>query len=293
MHTITRFDPEKLLVPAGYEAHSRGYTRQSMLDHTIPGCVHHSIGICQLEPGGYIQGHLHSFEEGFYILEGEVILTLGEGSFFLSQGDFGFVPTGMAHGWRNVGHQPARWHETLSPQSRPLDHPEPDTFFLSEYVVAETAVPPDFGDPRLRYLGHFDDAQLPPPSEIQMDGVRTGSIHGIQLKMLVDKLLGCNHFTSFMVQFQPGGAGTIHDHPFEETYFFLSGEAKGILDGQEYHVKAGDLVWSSVGGTHGYFPLNDQPVCWLETQAPQPPSQHAFRFNAHWRYLQEKLSGDE
>ena len=39
--------------------------------------------------------------------------------------------------------------------------------------------------------------------------------------------------TLFMVEFQPGGEGNIHDHPFEESYFLLrlkqSWTAKHIL----------------------------------------------------------------
>ena len=62
-----------------------------------------------------------------------------------------------------------------------------------------------------------------------------------------------------------------------------------VLDGERYPVKAGDFVWTSVGGTHGFFNTGDVPVRWLETQSPQPPAQQAFRFNAHWHYLANKL----
>src|SRR6266568_5030281 len=73
------------------------------------------------------------------------------------------------------------------------------------------------------------------------------------LKMLVDRTLGAQHLTLFMVEFQPGGEGVVHDHPFEESYFILSGEADVLLDGNPGHVKAGDCVWTGVGSTHGFF----------------------------------------
>jgi mannose-6-phosphate isomerase-like protein (cupin superfamily) len=92
-----------------------------------------------------------------------------------------------------------------------------------------------------------------------------------------------------MVEFQPGGDGNVHDHPFEETYFFLSGEADALLDGKPYHVKAGDCVWTGVGSTHGFFNRGSVPVRWIETQSPQPPGQQAFRFPADWAYLSQKL----
>jgi hypothetical protein len=31
-------------------------------------------------------------------------------------------------------------------------------------------------------------------------------------------------------------------------------------------------------------------VRWLETQAPQPPSRHSYRFNRDWDYVKEKLA---
>jgi hypothetical protein len=35
-------------------------------------------------------------------------------------------------------------------------------------------------------------------------------------------------------------------------------------------------------------------VRWLETQAPQPPSRHSYRFNRDWEYLESRLeSGSE
>jgi hypothetical protein len=32
------------------------------------------------------------------------------------------------------------------------------------------------------------------------------------------------------------------------------------------------------------------PVRWLETQAPQPPSRHSYRFARDWTYLRDALS---
>lgn len=289
MHHITTFDEAALRTPQNYTDHSEGFTRAALADHTLTGCVHTGIGICRLDAGGMIAPHLHSFEEAFYILEGEVLANIDGRDYRLVQGDYGVIEVGYVHAWRNVSSTPVRWHETVSTQPRPLDHPEPDTFFLEGSAPTE-AEPPDLQDPRTRCLGHFDLSHLPPPAQLQMDGYRGSSVEGISLRMMVDRFLGGLHLTTFMVQFQPGGAGNVHDHPFEETYFILSGEAEAILDGQKYQVKAGDLVWTSVGGTHGFFNVGSEPVRWLETQAPQPPPQQAFRFNSHWEYLAEKIS---
>jgi hypothetical protein len=49
--------------------------------------------------------------------------------------------------------------------------------------------PPDFRDPMTRSLGHFADAQMPPSSQLPMEGYRGSNIVGISLKMLVDQML--------------------------------------------------------------------------------------------------------
>jgi len=293
MHHIVRADEVELRPPPFYQQHSRGYSRFAMVDHRVEGAVHSGTGLGQLEPGGLISTHVHSYEEGFYIMEGQALVSLDERAYRLGPGDYGVIQVGVPHAWRNVGPHPVCWLEMLSPQPRPESHPEQDTFFLTARHAPGEAAPPDFQDPLTRYLGHFDDSQLPPPSELQMDGYRGGRVQGISLRMMVDRLLGAQHLTMFMVEFQPGGAGHMHDHPFEETYFFLSGGAEAELDGQRYQINTGDFVWTSVGGTHGYFNTGDVPVRWLETQAPQPPDQQAFRFNSHWQYLANKLIQDD
>jgi mannose-6-phosphate isomerase-like protein (cupin superfamily) len=193
------------------------------------------------------------------------------------------------HGFRNISNEPVVWQDMLSPQPKPADANPPDTFFVSPGEVPATAERADLRDPRTRFLGHFDDTHLPPAGKMQMEGDTGGNIHGIRLKMLVDHQLGSQHMTLFMVEFTPGGEGVLHDHPFEETYYILSGQAEARLDGKVYPVGPGDFVWTGVGGTHGFFQVGTEPVRWIETQAPQPPAQQGFRFTGEWQYLNEKL----
>lgn len=288
MHVVKRFDESTMDEPTGYAEHSEGYSRASLADHSIADCVHMAVGICELAPGGTLRPHVHSYEEGFYILEGTVLTTIDGRNHRFGPGDYGIAPMGALHAWRNDGLEPVRWLDMLSPQPRPPDHPEADTFFLPAGNVPEYGEPADLQDPLSRHVGHFDESQLPPPAQLQMDGYRGGNVDGVSIKMMVDRLLDAQHVTMFIVQFQPGGQGNEHDHPFEESYFFLQGEAEAVLDGQRYRVKAGDFVWTSVGGTHGFFNTGDIPVRWLETQSPQPPDQQGFRFNANWHYLANK-----
>ena len=55
---------------------------------------------------------------------------------------------------------------------------------------------------------------------------------GINVKMMVDSDLGAQLATMFMVHYDPDGATGPHDHPFEETYYFLEGRAEATFDGK-------------------------------------------------------------
>jgi len=124
----------------------------------------------------------------------------------------------------------------LSPQPKAPGQKR-DTLFFKAEGAPSTGNPPDFRDPMTRYLGHFNDSQMPPYSQLQMEGYRGSSIFGISLKMLVDHMLGAQHLTLFMVEFQPGGEGNIHDHPFEESSVMLVKTSTTSL-GRKYRIHA-------------------------------------------------------
>jgi len=92
----------------------------------------------------------------------------------------------------------------------------------------------------------------------------------------------------FMVEYQPDGVVHPHDHPFEETYYILDGEVEAVADGKRYTLKPGDLFWTGVGSLHAFYNTSGKTVRWLETQAPQPPARHSYRFARDWDYLKEK-----
>ena len=60
------------------------------------------------------------------------------------------------------------------------------------------------------------------------------------------------------------------------------------FDEQEFLLKPGDFAWAGVGCVHSFSATGSQ-VRWLETQAPQMPPRHAYRFQRDWHYLAERL----
>jgi uncharacterized cupin superfamily protein len=72
----------------------------------------------------------------------------------------------------------------------------------------------------------------------------------------------------------------------------VDGEVDAVFDGERYRLIAGDVAWAGVGCVHGFSNPADTPVRWLETQAPQPPARHSYRFARDWDYLAEALAPD-
>jgi quercetin dioxygenase-like cupin family protein len=112
---------------------------------------------------------------------------------------------------------------------------------------------------------------------------------GIAVKMLVDQRLGAVLHTMFMVEYQPGGVAQPHDHPLEETYYLLEGEVDAMADGEEFTLAQGDVFWTGVGCVHAFYNRSSGRMRWLETQSPQPPANHSYRFNRDWDYLADRL----
>jgi quercetin dioxygenase-like cupin family protein len=285
---------------------SHGLARQVVVGPE-QGATHTELAVGALAAGGWLQRHFHSFEEALYVLAGELLVEIDGHAHRLGPGDYTLMPVGTWHALGNAGTAQARWLSLNTPQRTAPDAGRLDTFFAPEpfdlAALDVAAVRPPFGDPRLRYVGHYDGT--PPQAEAlalgdpargrRPVGRDTALVvySGISVKMLVDRVFGAELLTMFTVDYEPGGSAQVHDHPFEETYFFLDGEIEAELDGQTRIVRAGDVVFSSVGATHGFFNDGVARVRWIETQAPQPPERHSYRWLDHWRRFEtDATKGD-
>ena len=292
-HLVRRAGEAAAAVPEGWAGHSDGFRRWSVVDETVASAVHTGFGVCELDPGGSVAAHVHSFEESFHLLHGEVVVETGEGAALLRPGDYGILPVGVAHAWRNPGAAAARWADMLAPQ--PRARLGGDTMWVPA-PPGGTPAAVDPRDPRNRRFGHIDAANMDPARQSQdllavSASMRTALLvySGITVKMMVDSDLGAQLQTMFMVQYEPAGVAGTHDHPFEETYMILEGEVDASFDGERHRLGPGDVAWAGVGCVHGFANPADRPVRWLETQAPQPPARHSYRFTRDWEYLAAAL----
>lgn len=297
LYHVLRAPDVELGLPAGLDAHSSGLRRATLSGRTV-GAVHTGFALVELEPGGYVETHLHSTEQSFYVLDGHPSLTIEGRTYRLSADECGLAPVGVMHGWRNVGEETARWLEVNSPVPR-LTGPR-DTFWIGERPPAEAGDDLDIRDPRTRTFFRLA------PGQMDVDNLKVGAAvnaptvsasmatallaySGITVKMLVDERLGAVLHSMFMVEYQPGGSALPHDHPLEEAYYMLEGEVVASANATEFTLGPGDFFWTGVGCIHSFHNRSSGRVRWLETQSPQLPSNHSYRFNRDWDYLTEQL----
>jgi mannose-6-phosphate isomerase-like protein (cupin superfamily) len=296
-HVVRRAADEAFAAPAEKWAHgSEGYTRWSMLDETTPA-VHTGFGLCRLDPVGSLPAHVHSYEESFFILEGTAQIRTDGQAVTLVPGDYGVIPVAVGHSWHNLSDVPVRWADMLAPQPR-------SRFDGDSYAVpALAAVDPvevDARDMRTRRYGHIEPSNMDVGLQNQENLARSASMRtallvysGITVKMMVDAEMGAELTTMFMVQYGDVGVIGGHDHPFEETYYFLEGLCEADFDGQRYELRPGDVAFAGVGCVHGFRNIGSGPLRWLETQAPQPPRRHSYRFARDTNYLRDLLEKEE
>ena len=284
MHYIGKFDRSALASHSTFDGHSQGHTQAALVDHTT-GSLHTGLSISQLAAGGTVSPHVHSFEESFYLLEGQAVVSINEQTYLVGPGDYGVVKVGTLHAWRNVGSVPAGWLQMASPQPKPLGK-ERDTFFLKDGLAPTEAAPLDLNDLKGNLLGHFDVGQITDEGRISAGGLK-----GVFLKWLIDEKFGARHHRLLFIEYQPGVGIGLHDHGYEEAYFILSGEIEATLDGDKFLAKPGDVIWTGVGCVHAFVNIGSEPVRWLETFSPQPPTENVFRFMAEWDKRAKELEG--
>jgi quercetin dioxygenase-like cupin family protein len=294
-HIVRKFGDLHFVTPSEFDGASSGYGRDPVVAEA-GGAVQMGFEVARLEPGGHVDAHVHSFEETLYVVQGELTVDTSEGSYRLVPGDYGLLPVGMTHAYRNLSGETVSFSEMKAPLPRErLDY---DTQF-------PTALPPrdpdpiDVRDPRNRYFGHIEPENMDPAMQTQDKLAQSASMRtallvysGISVKMMIDSDLGADLSTMFMVQYEQGGFAGAHDHPLEEAYQILDGQVEATFDGHKYELGPGDVAWAGVGCVHEFRNIGEGIVRWLETQAPQPPPRHSYRFARDWSYLENALASE-
>jgi quercetin dioxygenase-like cupin family protein len=288
----------ELAEPADLADRVSGLRRAGLVGRHV-GAVHSGLALCSMEPGGEVGTHLHSTEQSFYVLRGDPEVVVEGRAYQLAPDECGLLPVGSPHAWRNGTEEEALWLEANAPAPR-ISGP-PDTFWTGEPLPPSSDTAVDIRDPRTRTFfrlseGEMDVDRLKVGAPVDAPTVSASmatallAYSGIAVKMLIDGRLGAVLHTMFMVEYEPGGVAQPHDHPLEETYYMLDGQVEAMAEGDVFTLGPGDVFWTSVGCVHAFRNRSQGKVRWLETQSPQPPANHSYRFNRDWDYLSERLA---
>jgi mannose-6-phosphate isomerase-like protein (cupin superfamily) len=272
MFFVGRLDESSFAVPEGYAAHARGYRRASLIDHRA-GSVHMGAGLCELEPGGHVDGRIHANEKGLYVLAGELEVKRGPEAFRLPADHYALIPYGTPHALRNTGSGPVRWFEMQAPQPKPQGGWR-DTFFVDDDAWPARVPAPDLDSGGTKSAGRYKAVN---PMVVQVEGTS-----GLAAYRFMDRSFGAQHFFMMRGELAVGGRRSYHDHPIEEFYFALSGESFMDIEGERFHLRPGDVAWTGVGASHAFCHTGDVPFRWIETQAPQFPAHNGTRNYVEW-----------
>jgi quercetin dioxygenase-like cupin family protein len=254
-----------------------------MLIERGTGSVHMNLMVNELPPGGKLDSAIHSFEEAYYILSGQVFGMIGEPRYRFGPGDYAISQIGTPHAWHNPGSEPARWVEMFAPQ--------PSATGAGRRVGLGLDTAPTSGEPiaglgpRAWLVGHFEETELAPYSRGH-DGHATNWTS----KALVNRALGAQHLEVGVTEIGPGGRSDPAEHPFEQAFFILKGSVVATLEGEQHQLVPGSVAWIGAGGVHSIHNRSDIPARMLVAQAPQAPVQQPSRYIEDWRRLEEAMT---
>jgi quercetin dioxygenase-like cupin family protein len=298
MYHVDRIDDSRASLPENYRDHSTGFRRQDFIGREF-GSHHMTMSVATLDPGGRIDATVHSYEKSLWVLDGALTLTMLGQTLTLRRNDCAVVPVAVAHQLTTAS-EGARWLEMSAPVRLLLDNRRKDTFFLADDLVTGAADAVDLRDPRNRNFFRFDEDSMdlrklargsdPTAPEVSASmATAMLAYSGIGIRMLADQRIQAQLHTMFMVEYQPTAAAHPHDHPFEEAYIFTEGETEAVVEGEHVVLRPGDVLWTGSGCEHAFYNRTDGRTRWVETQAPQPPAQHSYRFSRDWEYLGDQL----
>jgi len=222
MYYVTRVDDSLATTPSRYVGATDGYFEQRLIDRST-GSPHMGVSIARLAPNGHIDPVVHSFEVSLYVFSGQVALTMLGSSMLLSADHCVVIPLGTTYTICSFG-EPARWLRVTAP-SELNDGRRQDTFFTREKMAELGATLPDVRDPRNRHAARFDAASMDlsklaagadvnAPTTTPSMATALLAYSGIGVRMLIDRLVGAQSHTMFVVDYQPTAIAHPHDHPF-------------------------------------------------------------------------------
>jgi quercetin dioxygenase-like cupin family protein len=241
-------DEPILLGPGEGESHER-FTILAGRDEVVLTEFRYAPG--QDGPRRHIHRH-HA--DAFYVLEGQLRITLDEEPLVLEPGGFVLIPPEVIHTFGNPGSQPGRYLNLHAPGmgfEEYLRGNLPD--FDQEYDV-----PPGSGRPTSEAIllapGEGERLALGPSSAL----IKAGGSDGMGSISLLE--------TSVAPGF-PGPVLHLHDATID-SFFVLDGTLTLQLDGRTVEAGPGSYALVPPGNAHTFSNRSDEPARFLSVMAP-------------------------
>ena len=244
-----------------------------------------------------LRRHVHSFEEALYVLEGELLIEIGGTRPPPAAGRLRADPDRRAaRARRTAGDEPVRWLSVNTPQRLAPDAGRKDTFFeptppdVAGLVARGRA--PGVRRPDACAASATTTARRPQPRRFastmpargrEAAGMDTALLvySGISVKMLIDRVFGADLLTMFTVDYELGGSAQAARPPVRgDVLLPRPARSRPSSTARSTRSGPGDVVFAGVGAVHGFYNTGSERVRWIETQAPQPPARHAYRWVA-------------
>jgi quercetin dioxygenase-like cupin family protein len=92
----------------------------------------------------------------------------------------------------------------------------------------------------------------------------------VEIRWLISKADGAEHFAMRMFEVQPGGHTPLHTHPEEHEIFILQGQGTLVYEGREHPFEAEHVVFVPPGKEHRFKNTGDslmRMLCIIPTAA--------------------------
>lgn len=229
-------------------------------DVPIPGDRFFSTAVCNFESATVMMSsvpplsagakmHVHPVAQVYFVLEGELEVTLGKGAVHARKGELVIIPPDVPHTNRNPSAQPELHFELIVPTPRPP----------------------------VRYATKVDDPGDYEPDEAHLvrrvdpEGFRQTRLAGFSNFPLASRATGFEYGSIRIDQMAPNSAAIgMHIHRFDQFYFILDGRLDVSVAGEEYVAEKHSLVVLPAGVPHHQWNSSAAEERHLTLVLPEP-----------------------